>query len=227
MIMRKAKRIIEAIASMTDRVILFHSATGKDSIALLDLLHPHFKEIVCVFMYTVKGLEHMDRYIVWAQKKYPNTRFIQIPHYGVYSYIKVGYMGCEKNPKQKLYSLADLNEIVRERTSIEWTFLGFKQSDSLNRRLMLRGYEDNAINFNTKKAYPLSEYKNVEILHYIEHNDLIHPESYGGEYQSSGSDINDIHYLCWLEKNYPNDFKKVLDVFPMVERLLWKHHNQN
>lgn len=222
-----AKEIICKIAEQTDRAILFHSATGKDSIALLDLMAPHFKEIVCVFMYTVKNLRHINRYIAWAQRKYPNCRFIQIPHYGVYSWIKIGYMGCKKNPKQKKYVLSELNDKVREKTGIEWSFFGFKQSDSLNRRVMLRGYEQQAIFEKSKKVYPLSSYKNADVLAYIDRNSLITPEAYGGERQSSGSDINDIHYLLWLRNNYPDDLKKIYSVFPMVERLVFDYDNNN
>lgn len=224
--MEAARSIIQSIAERTDRAILFHSATGKDSIALLDLMHPYFHEIVCVFMYTVKDLEHINRYIAWAQRKYPKARFIQIPHYGVYSWIKVGYMGCRQNPKQRKYTLADLNEKVRERTGIEWTFLGFKQSDSMNRRLMLRGYDRESICEKSRKVYPLSSYKNADVLAYIERNHLITPEAYGGEHQSSGSDINDIHYLLWLRENYPGDLQKIYSQFPMVERLVFDHDNK-
>lgn len=225
--MDKARDIIKSIAQRTERAILFHSATGKDSIALLDLMHPYFREIVCVFMYTVKDLEHINRYIAWAQRKYSKARFIQIPHYGVYSYIKVGFMGCKKNPKQRKYTLADLNEVVRERTGIDWTFLGFKQSDSMNRRLMLRGYDRGAICEKSHKVYPLSSYKNNDVLAYIERNNLITPEAYGGEHQSSGSDINDLHYLLWLRENFPGDLQKIYAEYPMVERLVFDHDNKS
>ena len=72
---------IKALSAKVDRVILFHSGAGKDSIALLNMMSPYFKEIVCVYMYMVKDLEHINRYILWAEKRYPNCRFIQTPHY--------------------------------------------------------------------------------------------------------------------------------------------------
>ena len=71
--MKRAIDIIKTIAERTDRVILFHSASGKDSIALLDLISPYFKEIVCVYMYVVKDLSHINRYINYACNKYPNV----------------------------------------------------------------------------------------------------------------------------------------------------------
>lgn len=221
--MKLANDIIKSISERTDRVILFHSASGKDSIALLDLISPYFKEVICVYMYVVKDLSHINRYINYACKKYPNIKFIQIPHFGVYSYRRTGYMGCEKNEKQKLYNMTQLTDIIRERFGVEWAFFGFKQSDSMNRRLMLRTYEMNGINEAQKKCYPLSEYKNSDVLAYIDRSDLVKPETYGGKHQSSGTDITDINYLLFLRDNYPDDLKKVLSEYPLVERKLFEY----
>lgn len=220
--MDEAIRIISQVADSTDRVILFHSASGKDSIALLDLMHPYFKEVVCVYMYVVKGLSHINRYLNYASNKYPNTRFVQTPHFGVYSDIKTGYMGHAKNEKQKLYSMAQITDTVREKYGIDWAFFGFKQSDSMNRRLMLRTYKDSAINEAQKKCYPLSSYKNADVLGYIERRGLIKPERYG-KGQSAGTSISDVNYLLWLRNNFPDDLKKVISKYPMVERLLFEH----
>ena len=44
-------------------------------------------------------------------------KFIQVPHFAVYSYRKSGYMGCIKNEKQRQYSMAQLTEIVRRKIS--------------------------------------------------------------------------------------------------------------
>ncbi len=220
--MDKAINIIKQISKQTERVILFHSASGKDSIALLDLMSPYFKEIVCVYMYVVKDLQHISRYINYACKKYDNVKFVQVPHFAVYSYRKSGYMGCAKNEKQKLYSMAQLTEIVRDKYQIEWSFFGFKQSDSMNRRLMLRTYKDEAINEAQRKCYPLSAYKNSDVLNYIDKRNLIKPEKYGNS-QSAGTNITDMNYLLWLKENFSSDLTKIVTEYPMVERLLFEH----
>lgn len=220
--MKKAIDIIKTIAERTDRVILFHSASGKDSIALLDLISPYFKEVICVYMHVIKDLSHINRYINYACKKYPNVKYIQIPHFALYSYRRTGYMGYKKNEKQKLYNMSQLTDIVREKYGIEWAVFGFKQSDSMNRRLMLRTYDMNGINEAQKKCYPLSEYKNFDVLAYINKEGLIKPEKYGKS-QSSGTDITDINYLLFLRDKFPNDLKKVIDTFPLVERKLFEY----
>ena len=225
--MNEAINVIRKIAETTDRAVLFHSATGKDSITLLDLMHPYFKEIVCVYMYVVKDMEHINKYIGWAQRRYPKARFIQTPHFANYNEIRLGYLGCKQNLNQKLYSLSDLTDIVRVRYNIPWAFFGFKMSDSFKRRLMLRQYEDKAINRKTKKCYPLSVYKNGDVLRYIEDKGLIRPEKYGDKGQSSGCDASNIDYLLWLEKNSPRDLQKVYSVFPQAERLMFNYKNKN
>ena len=117
--MDKAIDIIKEVALKADRVILFHSASGKDSIALLDLISPYFKEVVCAYMYVIKDLSHINRYINYACSKYPNVKYIQIPHFAVYSFRRIGYLGCIKNEKQKLYNIAQLTDIIREKYNIE------------------------------------------------------------------------------------------------------------
>lgn len=225
--MQKATEIIKRVAQTTDEAILFHSASGKDSIALLHLMAPHFKKIVCVFMYIVKDLMHISRYIEYAKNKYPNIEFVQIPHYALFSYIKYGTLGMQRNEKQRLYTLADLTDRIRKEYNIQWAFFGFKQSDSMNRRLMLRTYDDDAINYKTQKAYPLSPYKNKDIIHYINSNNLIPPESYG-KGQSSGTAIGDEDYLVFLRNKFPKDLEKITSIFPDVKRLLFEYdYKQN
>jgi hypothetical protein len=220
--LNRAQQIIEQIAQKTSKVILFHSMSGKDSIALLNLLYPHFEKVVCVFMYVVKDLDHIARYMHYINKKYPKAQIIQIPHFSVFSYIKTGHLGHKQNEKQRLYNLAELTDNIREKTNIEWAVFGFKQSDSMNRRVMLRTYQDEAINEKNKKAYPLSTYKNSDIIEYIKAEKLITPEKYGNS-QSSGTDITDLHYLLFLRNNYPNDLKKIINEFPLVERKLYEY----
>ena len=72
----RAKEIIEDVAKETDSVILLHSMSGKDSIALMDLVYPHFKRVLCVYMYVVPNLSHINRYYAYTKRKYPNVEFV-------------------------------------------------------------------------------------------------------------------------------------------------------
>lgn len=220
--MKRASAIIEKIAGKSDEVILFHSASGKDSIALLDLLAPHFKRIVCVYMYVVKDLRHINRYVRYAERHYSNVQFVQVPHFVLNSYKRGGYMGMKRDDTVKAVQLTDVANAIRERYGIEWAFFGFKKSDSMNRRLMLATYEDEAINEKNKACYPLSAYKNSDVREYIKRKGLITPESYG-KGQSAGTAIEDLDYLLFLRENYPDDLAKVIAAFPLSERILFEY----
>jgi len=220
-----ALNCIKKVAAQTDNVILFHSAAGKDSIALLDMCYPYFKRIVCVYMYMVKNLDHINAYIVWAKAKYPTIEFMQVPHYALSQFIRKGIMGIKPDRTQRVYQLKDITRMVKKNTGIEWAIFGFKQSDSMNRRLMLRGYADESICEPTKNAYPLSKYKNKDVLAYIKHQKLIQPTVYGIG-QSQGTSVNNLAFLMYCRWNYPNDYKKIIAVFPDCERIVFEYEQE-
>lgn len=226
--LKRAREIIDDVSKETDSILLFHSLSGKDSIVLLDLCYKKFKRVIVVFMYLVKDLEHIMRYYNYAKAKYPNIEFVQVPHYALFNYIKTGYMGIKQNTKQRQWTLSDITDKLREKLCVEWACYGFKQSDSLNRRLMLRSYTDGkeAINWKTKKFYPLSTYKNKEIMDFILDHRLKNPEVCGTNKQSSGVDIEDIEYQKYLKELYPSDLEKIYKVFPMARIVMLKANNK-
>ena len=73
-----AKQSIAAVRRKSDSCILFCSL-GKDSLVLLDMIYPQFERVVCVFMYFVEGLEHIERWVGWIRAKYPRVEFVQVP----------------------------------------------------------------------------------------------------------------------------------------------------
>lgn len=225
--LKRAREIIDDVSKETDSILLFHSLSGKDSIVLLDLCYKKFKRVIVVFMYLVKDLEHIMRYYNYAKTKYPNIEFVQVPHYALFNYIKTGYMGIKQNTKQRQWTLADITDKLREKLGVEWACYGFKQSDSLNRRLMLRSYTDGkeAINWKTKKFYPLSTYKNKEIMDFILDHRLKNPEVCGTNKQSSGVDIEDVEYQKYLKELFPEDLEKIYNVFPMARIVMLKANN--
>ena len=226
--LKRAREIIDDVSKETDSILLFHSLSGKDSIVLLDLCYKKFKRVIVVFMYLVKDLEHIMRYYNYAKAKYPNIEFVQVPHYALFNYIKTGYMGIKQNTKQRQWTLSDITDKLREKIGVEWACYGFKQSDSLNRRLMLRSYTDGkeAINWKTKKFYPLSTYKNKEIMDFILDHRLKNPEVCGTNKQSSGVDIEDVAYQKYLKELFPADLEKIYNVFPMARIVMLKANNK-
>ena len=188
---------------------------------MLDLMAPHFKEIVCVFMFFVDGLSHVERYLNWAKRKYPNITILKVPHWNLTYILRSGTF-CVPNPSVKLLKLADIDEAIRLKTGIEYSFFGMKKSDSLNRRLMLNSYGAIPIS-NTNKIYPLASFTNKEILAYIKMKNLPNPVRYSKN-ASGGLGFN-LECFLWMKDNAPEDLQKILKAFPMSEVLLYKYKN--
>jgi 3'-phosphoadenosine 5'-phosphosulfate sulfotransferase (PAPS reductase)/FAD synthetase len=219
-------RVIEHLRKETDQVILFHSATGKDSIALLDMLAPFFNRIVCVFMYIVPDIEHINKYIRWAENKY-KVEFLQVPHFVLNNYIKVGYLGIKKNKNIRIETLNGIDAKIRAKTGINYSVYGFKMSDSMNRRFMLKDLPMQALNTKTNKVYPLSGWNNGLALKYINQKRLIKPLTYNQKTRSTGFDITDPDLLVWMQQNYPDDLQKVFETFPATKTILFEYEYQN
>ena len=225
--MKGAIDIIKYAREQTDEIILFHSANGKDSVVLMDLLAKYFKRVVPVYMYIVPNLDFANKYIAWTQRKY-GVKFIQTPHFAVYSYIKYGFMGMKQDPKQRLHTLSDIDKYVKEKTGIAWSCYGMKQNDSLNRRLQLRTYELEGVCTATKKIYPLTHWTNKDCQNYIKAHNLMQNEltGYGFKGQSTGMSVNNLGYLLFSRERYPEDYKKIIEMYPLAESLVFQIDEQ-
>lgn len=215
-----ALQVINNIKSKTDEVMLFCSL-GKDSLVVLDLIAPHFKRIVCVFMYFVKDLEHINRFANFIKCKYPNIEFVQIPHWSL-SYVLRGGMYCVPNPDVKLISLKDVVLNTRLSYGIEYCFLGMKMADGMNRRLMLKTYEP--FYENKGMVYPLAEWNQKDVLSYMRMHNLPEPVRYSKN-ASSGVGFN-LDCFLWLRKNYPQDLEKIYEQFPLSRRILFEYDHK-
>lgn len=193
---------------------------GKDSLVLLDLIYPKFDRIVCVFMYFVEGLEHIERWIKWVKARYPKIELVQVPHWNL-TYILRSGMYCVPNPKVKLLKLADVIKAMQLKYGIYYTFLGMKKADSMNRNLMLKGYEPTYENKGL--CYPLADWNQRDILAYMKQKRLPEPVRYGTK-ASNGIGFN-LDCFLWLRKNYPGDLQKIIKAFPMSERILFEYDN--
>ena len=220
-LMERTYRTIDAVREHSDSAIVFCSL-GKDSLVTLDMIYPKFERIVCVFMYFVPHLEHIDRWVNWVQTRYPKVEFLQVPHWNL-SYILRAGLYCVPNPKVKLIKLADVVKAVRLKTGIDIALLGMKKADGMNRRLMLKGYEGESYIHNGC-AYPLADWTQKDVLAYMKQARLPEPIRYSLK-ASSGTGFN-IECFLWLRENYPQDLQKIYKTFPMSERILFEYDNK-
>jgi hypothetical protein len=217
--LQEAHNVICGVAEKQSSCIVMCSL-GKDSLVTLDLVYPHFEKVVCVFMYFVKDLDHINGWIRWVKKKYPKVEFMQVPHWNL-TYILRGGLYCVPNPKVKLWNLSKTIEALRLKTNCYYVFLGMKKADGMNRNLMLKGYESNGYE-NKGLVYPLASWTQKDVLAYMKHKRLPQPVRYSSK--AGGGVGFSKETFTWLEKHYPQDLEKIYKVFPMSERILFEQN---
>lgn len=217
--LQEAHNVICRVAEKQSSCIVMCSL-GKDSLVTLDLVYPRFERVVCVFMYFVKDLDHINGWIRWVKKKYPKVEFMQVPHWNL-TYILRGGLYCVPNPKVKLWNLSKTIEALRLKTNCYYVFLGMKKADGMNRNLMLKGYESNGYE-NKGLVYPLASWTQKEVLAYMKHKRLPQPVRYSSK--AGGGVGFSKETFTWLEKHYPQDLQKIYKAFPMSERILFEQN---
>ena len=216
--MQTAQKTISAARLQSGRAIVFFSC-GKDSIALLDMVAPVFDEVVCVFMYFVPGLAHIERYLNDAATRYKNVQVIQKEHF-INTTIRRNGIFCLPQ-KQKILTLSDIDAQVRQETGISLSFYGSKKNDGMNRRIMLNTYGELPIQQKTQKYYPLADFSNKDVLSYIRTKRLPVPIKYGTK-ASNGLGFN-LDCFLWMRHNEPNDLEKIYQQYPLSRKILFDY----
>ena len=216
--------IIRRIREKSGTAVMFHSANGKDSIALLDMLAKEFTEVICIFMYFVDGLRHIETYINWASKHYPNVRFVKVEHPGVRMYRKLGLFLPKANPKEETIKLGEREQAMMKYFNVEYIFSGMKGVDGFQKRMRLKMWKPWYVS-PKGMVYPLAVWTNKEVLNYIRQHDLIQPTTYEEGKVSQGIGC-DYHTLTYLQRNYPDDYRRVLKEFPHAEMAIYDYERK-
>lgn len=160
--------------------------------------------------------------LVEVKARYANVTILQVPHWTLTRVLRCG-LYCIPNPNVKLLSLKDVDESVRMKTGISYSFYGMKQSDGMNRCLMLRGYENEAIS-NTNKVYPLSKWKKSDVMAYIKAKKLPEPISYNKNKSQGLTFLPEV--FDYLRRHYPQDLEKIYKVFPLSRNILLRYDEE-
>lgn len=218
----KSCRLIDDVIKAHGDSCILMCSLGKDSLVALDLCYGRFRRIICVFMYFVDNMEHIEKWVRWVKARYPEVEFVKIPHWNL-SYIFRSGLYCVRRPDVKLIKLTDVVRSLRIKYGIETCVLGMKAADGMNRRLMLGTYKHSGY-YHKGMFYPLAEWNQREVLSYMKMRRLPEPVRYCKN-ASNGAGFNE-EFFVWLEKNHPQDLELVYKSFPLSRRILFEYHRK-
>jgi 3'-phosphoadenosine 5'-phosphosulfate sulfotransferase (PAPS reductase)/FAD synthetase len=140
----------------------------------------------------------------------------QYPHFRLSEILRDGF--C-RPPSQKFadlppLSVRDIQRLVQHDLGIDVVATGMRRSDSPHRRRTLKNTA-----MHTDVIHPIVGWKKLDVLAYMAMRHIPVPESTGGATSGVGLSPKS---LLWLHDTFPNDFRKLCEVFPYAEAYVWR-----
>lgn len=217
--------VMQSIAAESDTVLLAFSC-GKDSIAAWLGMRPHFKKIIPFYMYLVPGLEFVERSLVYYEQFF-GCHIHRLPHPSLYRMLSSLVFQPPQNAK--IIEAAGLGAFTYDQMR-GWlcddlglptdTFYasGVRAADSPNRRMAMKTH--GPINRNRHLFYPIWDMRKDELVELLRQHSIKMPEDY--RYFGRSFDGIDHRFLRPIKDHFPDDYQRILEVFPLAELILFR-----
>ena len=218
---------------------LISFSRGKDAIASYLLIRETFGEkIVPFYLYGIPDIEFVEESLTYYEKMM-GTGIYRLPQPMFLKNLagladcppeseRVEVINAWRLPKD-IDQTQQQDELIKDLGLPEntYTAVGVKAADSLNRRLLLN--KNQGINHKEKKYFPLAWYSKKETYEIIRRAGWKLPIDYT-MFNVSLDGIK-AKYLIPIKKHFPNDYRKILEWFPLAElevfryeRYMKEHH---
>jgi phosphoadenosine phosphosulfate reductase len=221
-----AKRLLRSVHGSADKILVGLSG-GKDSLVTLDLCVREFgaSSVVCFFMYFVKGLRCVETTIRWVEQHY-GVAVHYLPHWCLgLAYKYATYMPHRHGADGwRDMRMTDVEQVARQKTSVDWLAYGHRMCDSIERVGMLKklGGIDRAV----RRVYPLWKWNEAAVFAYLRQHRIPTPPRLTILRRSSSGVSFEIDVLLAIKQRYPDDFDRILEVFPFAGAKLARHELQ-
>lgn len=191
--------------------VLVAFSGGKDSRCVLDLCLRTFERVEGFFMYFLPDLGIDRERLAYATER--GVKMHYTPHWILYRCIKTGLHMPPSYKREDIpeIKLRDVYDIMIAKTGIPIIATGARDADSLWRRRNLTvagAYED--------VVYPIRNWNKWDVQAYLMRRNAMPP---GTGRQATGVDLS-VHEVIFLHDHYPDDYAKMIKVFPYAEALV-------
>jgi len=206
---------------------LISYSLGKDSICAWLGIRDHFEEITPFYLYLVPGLEFVEKELEYHEKIL-GTHIIRLPAPNFYKMLnemvyqppqrceiieamklpKINYMDI----RQALIDDYDLPDNIMYAT-------GVRAADSPMRRTVIKKY--GPITANAHKYHPVWDWNKERLITEIKKAKIRLPVDY--KYFSRTFDGIDLRFLYNIKINFPKDYEKILEWFPLADMEIFRY----
>lgn len=227
--MKTSVETCKTVSDLSPSAILSFSM-GKDSIGAYIQMERHFENIEFVFLYMVPDLEFQNIALDYYEQKF-GKHIVRLPNPSLYKqlynhmYQHPGNLDLihdvearPDNPNGWLFNVQYDDLFLGAKIDLgmsEDTFVGVgvRATDSLMRRSSIKRY--GAINHNRKQFFPVWDWNQETLVKEIRQSGIKLPVDY--RIWGRSFDGFDYRFLKGLKENFPRDYEKVREWFPLVD----------
>jgi 3'-phosphoadenosine 5'-phosphosulfate sulfotransferase (PAPS reductase)/FAD synthetase len=224
---RDSNELCEQISARTGGKVILSFSLGKDSIATWLQLKRYFKTIIPVYYYLIPNLSFVEKSLTYYEEffktkiyRFPNPNLLKMLNTAMYQteesfdIIK----GCDI----PIYKMDDMfNQVRVNILKDENVFVGtgVRASDNLTRFTTIKVY--GAVNENRKQFFPVYDWNKQRLVDEFDRAKVKLPY----DYAIWGCSFDGLHYkfLKGVYDNYPDDFAKIKEFFPLIESELYRY----
>lgn len=221
-----ASQLLRDVHDKTDKVVVGLSG-GKDSLVTLDLCVREFgaSNVGAFFMYLVKDLRCAEVTVRWAERHY-KVEVHRLPHWMLgLAYKNATYMPHRTGTdKWRDMRLVDVEQLARKKTGSEWIAYGHRMADSIERVGMLNridGFDEVG-----RRAYPLWRWNEASVVAYLRARKIPTPPKLTILKRAMTGVSFQEDVLLAIRDKFPDDFERILEVFPYVPAKLARYELQ-
>jgi phosphoadenosine phosphosulfate reductase len=224
-LMLLARRRMERIANLSGGSILVGLSGGKDSLVTLDLCCRNMSLVEAYYMYLVPGLETFEAPVDAAAKRH-GVKVHKVPHWELARLVKHAVLRPHTAGSAELRErkLRDVEDALRKQTGIGWFAMGERASDSFTRRFYT--HKDDGVHVAPRRAFPIWDWLDGDVYSYLRVRKIQPPAVDDGftKNRSSGFTLTG-SCLSTLRRCNPDDYRRVLRMFPYAEAEVIKYEN--
>jgi 3'-phosphoadenosine 5'-phosphosulfate sulfotransferase (PAPS reductase)/FAD synthetase len=222
------------VSNLSRRTAWLSFSCGKDSIATwLYMMETGFwDDIIPVFYYYVPGLSFEEEALEYYEKVL-GRHIIRIPSPNTLSWMDWGvFQTPQSNLIVKEYrdyiyecSFDNTDLWIREQNEQAWAYMatGVRMADGLNRRGVI--LQNGGHRSNGKKFYPCFDFSDKEVAEIVRAHNVKLPY----DYAVWGRTFDGMQYrfLKDLKQALPEDYNKVLELYPLADVVLHRYEAGN
>lgn len=216
-------KVRELLLEQSEVTIGFSS--GKDSVCALSLILKLGINVTPFYFYVFPDLEFVEKTLRMYEKFF-NINIIRLPHPMLHDFIRhqdfmnenmFEFIDEMNIPKETFESLIEKYFNKINKSIPKYDITGERASESFNRRMVFKKYGY----IHKNKVKIIADWNKEDVLSYLNKNDI--PLSKDYNIWNRSYDGLKYQFLFGVKKHYPNDFKKIKELFPLIELDLYRY----